>query len=84
MRTSCDCILIGSTIVDRSNHSNICICNFTSIMGCDFHYSAPATSHQLLQSNYMLIQDLLPAPIGMNLDLAKKLVQHDEIMEKEP
>lgn len=53
-------------------------------MGCDFHYSAPATSHQLLQSNYMLIQDLLPAPIGMNLDLAKKLVQHDEIMEKEP
>ncbi|XP_074424622.1 uncharacterized protein LOC141735547 [Larus michahellis] len=51
----------------------------TNIIGCDFNYSAPVTSFQLLQSNYTLIRDLLPTPIGMNLSLVKKLLQHDEL-----
>ena len=46
-------------------------------MGCDFNYSAPITSYQLLQSNYTLIQNLLPTPIGMNLTLVRKLLQQD-------
>lgn len=29
-------------------------------MGCDFDYSAPVTSYQLLQYDYTLILDLLP------------------------
>ncbi|KAK4807909.1 hypothetical protein QYF61_011774 [Mycteria americana] len=48
-------------------------------MGCDFNYSAPVTTHQLLQANYTLYQDLLPAPIGMNLTLVRKLLQHDDL-----
>ena len=48
-------------------------------MGCDFNYSAPIRSYQLLQSNYTLIQNLLPTPIGMNLTLVKKLLQHDDL-----
>ena len=48
-------------------------------MGCDFNYSAPITSYQLLQSNYTLIQNLLPTPIGMNLTLVRKLLQHDDL-----
>ncbi|KAK4828276.1 hypothetical protein QYF61_024941 [Mycteria americana] len=55
--------------VDTSNCSNICVCNFTKIVGCDFNYSAPVMSYQLLQSNYTLSRDLLPTPIGMNLTL---------------
>ncbi|KAK4818868.1 hypothetical protein QYF61_021073 [Mycteria americana] len=39
------------------------------------------TSYQLLQSNYTLSQDLLPTPIGMNLTLVKKLLQHDDLFQ---
>lgn len=43
-------------------------------MECDFDYSAPVTSYQLIQSDYMLICDLLPTSIGMNLTLVRKLL----------
>ncbi|KAK4806952.1 hypothetical protein QYF61_027319 [Mycteria americana] len=72
MRTLCNFIFVDNITVDTSNRSNICVCNFTKIVGCDFNYSAPVTSYQLLQSNYTLSQDLLPTPIGMNLTLVKK------------
>ncbi|KAK4830480.1 hypothetical protein QYF61_011204 [Mycteria americana] len=65
--------------VDTSNRSNICVCNFTKIMGCDFNYSSPVTTPQLLQANCTLYQALLPAPIGMNLTLVRKLLQHDDL-----
>ena len=38
-------------------------------------------SYQLLQSNYTLSQDLLPNPIGMNLTVVKKLLQHDDLCQ---
>lgn len=79
MRTVCDFIFLGNITVDRSNHSNVFRFNFTEIIGCDFNYSAPATSHQLLQSNSTSYQDLLPNSIGMNLSLLRKLLQHDDL-----
>jgi len=81
MRTSCNFILIGNITVDTSNHSNACVCNFTNIMGCDFNYSVPVTSYQLLWSTYTIIQDLPRAPIGKNLALVKKLLQHDDLYQ---
>uniref|UniRef100_A0A8C3PND6 Uncharacterized protein n=1 Tax=Calidris pygmaea TaxID=425635 RepID=A0A8C3PND6_9CHAR len=81
MRTLCSTILVDSLTIDTSNHSNVCVCNFTRIIGCDFNYSAPVMSYQWLQSNYTLIQDLLPTPIGMNLTLVKKLLQHDDLSQ---
>ncbi|KAK4811143.1 hypothetical protein QYF61_019774 [Mycteria americana] len=81
MRTLCDFIFVDNVTVDTSNRSNICVCNFTKIVGCDFNYSAPVTSYQLLQSNYTLSRDLLPTPIGMNLTLVKKLLQHDDLCQ---
>ncbi|KAK4821385.1 hypothetical protein QYF61_018923, partial [Mycteria americana] len=47
-------------------------------------YSAPVTSCQLLQSNYTLSRDLLPTPIGMNLTLVKKLLEHNELCQLLP
>ncbi|XP_067164812.1 uncharacterized protein [Apteryx mantelli] len=79
--TLCDLIFVDNITVDTSNHSNVCVCNFTKTMGCDFNYSAPVVSYQLLQSNYTLSQDLLPTPIGMNLTLVKKLLQHDDLCQ---
>ncbi|XP_072707269.1 uncharacterized protein [Ciconia boyciana] len=79
MRTFCDFVFVDNATVDIGNHSNICVCNFTKIMGCDFNYSAPVTTQQLLQADYTLHQDLLPAPIGMNLALVRKLLQHDDL-----
>ncbi|KAK4810466.1 hypothetical protein QYF61_004246 [Mycteria americana] len=81
MRTICDFIFVDNITVDTSNCSNICVCNFTKIVGCDFNYSAPVTPYQLLQSNYTLSRDLLPSPIGMNLTLVKKLLQHDDLCQ---
>lgn len=81
MRTLCDSICIDNTTVDIHSHSNICICNFIKITGCDFNYSAPATTHKLLQSNYTLCQHILPTPIGMNLTLVRKLLQHDKLCQ---
>ncbi|XP_075346023.1 uncharacterized protein LOC142403694 [Mycteria americana] len=77
MRTLCDSI--DNTTVDIYNHSNIGICNFTKIMGCDCNSSAPVTTHQLLQSYYTLYQELLPPPTAMNLILGRKLLQHDDL-----
>lgn len=48
-------------------------------MGCDFNYSARAPSHQLLQSNSTLYQDLLPNSIRINLSLLRKLLKHDDL-----
>ncbi|KAK4825915.1 hypothetical protein QYF61_003410 [Mycteria americana] len=79
MRTFCDSVFVDNATVDIGNHSNICVCNFTKIMGCDFNYSAPVTTHQLLQADYTLHQDLLPNPIGTNLTLVRKLLQRDDL-----
>ncbi|XP_042723881.1 LOW QUALITY PROTEIN: uncharacterized protein LOC122178042 [Lagopus leucura] len=79
IRTHCDSIQIGNMIVDTTNHSNLCVCNFINILGCDFNYTVPVTSYQLLQFNYTLIKDLRPALIGMNLALVKELLQHDDL-----
>lgn len=48
MRTPRDFVLVDNFIVDTSNHSNICVCNFVNIMGCNFIYSTPVISYQLL------------------------------------
>ncbi|XP_069631692.1 uncharacterized protein [Haliaeetus albicilla] len=81
LRTVCDSLSVDEVVVETKNHSNFCVCNFTKIVGCDFSYLAPVTSHQLLQSNYMLIHELLPIPIGMNLTLVKQLLQHKDLVE---
>jgi len=78
MRSPCSFVFTDDTATDIDNHLNFCVCNFTNIVGCNFSYLAPVTSHQLLQTNYTLTRNLLPVPIGMNITLVKKLLQHDD------
>lgn len=80
LRTACSFISVGDTEVDTRNHSNFCVCNFTEITGCDFNYSAPVISHQNFKSDYTLIHELVPTPIGMDLTQTKKLLQHQDLM----
>lgn len=47
LRTPCKFIFVENIKVDTGNYSNLCICNFTQIKGCDFNYSAPVTSYSL-------------------------------------
>ena len=79
MRSPCNFIFIDNMVTDIDINLNFCACNFINIVGCDCSYSTPVTSHQLLQTNYTLIHDLLPVPIGMNITLVKKLLQHDDL-----
>jgi len=79
MRTLCDSITIDNTTVDIYNHSNICICNFPKITVCIFNYSAPVTTHQLLQFSYASNHDLSPPPTGLYLTVVEELLQHDNL-----
>jgi len=45
LRTSCDKIQIDGSIKAMKNHSNICVCNFKKLNGCDFNYSLPIMSY---------------------------------------
>lgn len=62
MRTFCDFIHVSNITVNKSNHSSICVL---------------VMSYLLLQSSYALSRDSLPASIGMNLTLVKKLQDDD-------
>lgn len=81
MRTLCDFTFVDNITVDTSSCSNICACKFTKFMEYNFNYSSPVMSYQLLQSNYTLNQDLLPIPMGMNLTLVKKSLQHYDLCQ---
>ncbi|XP_074703747.1 uncharacterized protein LOC141933198 [Strix aluco] len=80
LRTVCEFLTVDKIIIETKNYSNLCVCNFTKVIGCDFSYLAPVTSYQLLQSNYTLIHNLQPTPIGMNLTLVKQLLQHKDLV----
>ncbi|KAK4805581.1 hypothetical protein QYF61_009346 [Mycteria americana] len=75
MRTLCDSIVTDTTTVETYTHSNICVCNSNNIMGCNFNYSAPVTSHQLIQCNYTLHRDLLPTPTTVAHDDLSQLLK---------
>ncbi|XP_053911664.1 uncharacterized protein LOC128850707 isoform X1 [Cuculus canorus] len=81
LRTICNNITVGNVIVYTNNHTNFCVCNFTEIIGCDFSYSAPVTSHQILKSNLTLIHEIIPVSIGMNTNHTKELVQHQDYIQ---
>ncbi|XP_075625630.1 LOW QUALITY PROTEIN: uncharacterized protein LOC142604244 [Balearica regulorum gibbericeps] len=81
IRTMCDVIFADNMTIEVSNQSNICVCNFTNIQGCDFNYSAPVTTHQVLQSHYTLFQEITHTPIGMNLTLVRELLHHQDLQE---
>ena len=81
IRTLCNFIVVDNITVGINNHSNTCICNFTNIIGCDFNYSAPVTTYQLIQSNYTLVKDLLLTSIGMDLTRVKKFLQHNDLRQ---
>ncbi|OWK60872.1 hypothetical protein RLOC_00000527 [Lonchura striata] len=83
LRTVCNVIETDKNKVPLSskNHSNFCICNFIKITGCDFIYSAPVVSHQLIKSNYTTYNELPPTHIGMNLTLVKQLMKHQDLMK---
>jgi len=51
MGTSCNFILIGSNTIHTSNYSNICVCNFNSIMGSEFTYSVPVIPYFSMSYN---------------------------------
>lgn len=70
-RTLCRSWLIDDFAHNVSNHSNLCVCNFSVIIGCDFNFSVLVTTHKNFSLDYMLYRELQPTPIGMNLTLVK-------------
>jgi len=79
LKTSCDKIQTDGSIKAMKNHSNSCVCHFKKLNSCDFNYSPPITSYQLMRANYTLIQKLQPVPIGISLNLVKELLQHKDL-----
>ncbi|XP_074667533.1 uncharacterized protein LOC141917846 [Strix aluco] len=81
MRTRCDSLLIDGTVHNITNKSNLCVCNFSVIIGCDFHFSVPITTYDDLSFNYMLYHELQPTPIGMSLTIIEQLLQHPDLID---
>lgn len=50
IRTSCANVSID-TCEEERNGTNFCVCNFTKIRGCDFNYSVPITTSQLISDS---------------------------------
>lgn len=80
LRTACPTIIVDGITVNETQY-NLCICNFVKIEGCDFFYQAPVISHQHIKANLTTVQEILPAPIGMNLTLVAQLLKHNELKE---
>lgn len=78
LRTQCNMIIIDGQ-EEKLHQSNYCICNFTTIVGCDFNYSAPVLTHSLLNSKLTLVQTVLPVSIGLNMTHVKDLLQHKDL-----
>lgn len=78
LRTSCPSITVDELIINETQ-SNLCICNFIRIEGCDFSYRGPVISHQHIKANLTTVQEISPVPIGMNLTLVKQLLKHEEL-----
>lgn len=81
-RTACAFVRIDNDneIVTVKNHSNFCICYFTKVTKCDFTYSAPVVSYQLIKSNYTMYHELLLTPIRMDLTLVRQLIEHPDLV----
>ncbi|XP_074667130.1 uncharacterized protein LOC141917660 [Strix aluco] len=81
LRTLCTSVLIdGYFKVKIGNYSNHCVCNFTKIEGCDFTYTIPVLTSQVIKSDYTLIRKIDPVSIGMNLDRIKEMLQHKDLI----
>lgn len=81
LRTACASVKIDNKkrYLLVKNHSNFCICNIVNIVGCDFTYSVPVVSHQLIKTNYKIYHPLSSAPIGINLTLVKHLIKDQDL-----
>lgn len=80
MRTLRNSLLIDDTIHNVTNHSNVCVCNFSMIIGCDFNFSVLITTHDDLPFDYMLYHKLQPTPIGINLTVINWLLYHPDLI----
>ena len=80
IRKLCENLIIDGYFTHNvSNQSNMCVCNFLNITGCDFNYTGPVTSYTLLKENYTLYRNLLPSSIKMNLMLLHKPLKHGDL-----
>ena len=78
VRTTCIIIAIDNCY-EMTNSTNFCVCNFTRIVGCDFSYTVPITTQQLLAVEYTLYHNVPRLQIGMDTNLLKTMLRHPDI-----
>ncbi|XP_058670681.1 uncharacterized protein LOC131564315 [Ammospiza caudacuta] len=78
VRTACDNVTIDNCLAE-TNNTNFCACNFTKIIGCDFHYTVPITTQQLINANFNLYQEIPKLQIGMDVKILKAMLAHPEV-----
>ncbi|XP_017695589.1 PREDICTED: uncharacterized protein LOC108510426 isoform X1 [Lepidothrix coronata] len=78
IRTPCVDVVIDNCL-EVTNDTNFCICNFTKIVGCDFSYTAPITTQQLIEAEYTLYHEVPKLQIGMDTKLLKEMLMHPEV-----
>ncbi|XP_074667534.1 uncharacterized protein LOC141917847 [Strix aluco] len=80
LRTSCKSLIVDNYEEEIGGYSNYCICNFTKAEGCDFTYTIPVLSSQVIKTEQNLFQKIDSIPIGMNLERVKEMLQHEDLL----
>uniref|UniRef100_A0A8C5IUW4 Uncharacterized protein n=1 Tax=Junco hyemalis TaxID=40217 RepID=A0A8C5IUW4_JUNHY len=80
VRTACDNVTIDSC-QEETNDTNFYVCNFTKIVGCDFHYTVPITTQQLINADYNLYQEIPKLQIGVDVKVLKAMLAHPKVKQ---
>ncbi|KAL9870446.1 uncharacterized protein GJ701_012253 [Geothlypis trichas] len=78
VRTACDNVTIDNCR-EETNNTNFCVCNFTKIVGCDFHYTVPITTQQLINTDLNLYREIPELQIGMDVKILKAMLAHPKV-----
>uniref|UniRef100_A0A8C8RUK5 Uncharacterized protein n=1 Tax=Pelusios castaneus TaxID=367368 RepID=A0A8C8RUK5_9SAUR len=63
-------------------YENQCLCNISSLVSCDVEFTLPVTVNNEIQSQYQLYEQISPIPLGLNINLVRKLIEHPELQKE--
>lgn len=81
VNTLCPYVIINNwfTYPVKEHHSNFCACEIFKIQGCDFVTELLELIVLKFKRNFTIYQKLEIVPLGINLQVIQRLVQHLEL-----
>uniref|UniRef100_A0A8C8R7M0 Uncharacterized protein n=1 Tax=Pelusios castaneus TaxID=367368 RepID=A0A8C8R7M0_9SAUR len=68
--------------IAHNPYENQCLCNISSLVGCDVEFTLPVTVNDEIQGQYQLYEQISLIPLGLNVSLVRKLIEHPELQKQ--